>query len=156
MPELMWTGYFSDGRILFPEEDRESIKLADCNSEDEFEDLVDEIYTDYDSESSIWSTSGFCIVDGEEISVGNISKDWQEVDFYAKHKDRLSSFPCCGVYIDYFKGYSQVIEIDQFDPSLLRYEAGSVFYGEEELLPEDYRGTSSEKALFKNGERVKF
>ncbi len=156
MPELMWRGYFSDGRILFPEEDRESIKLADCNDEDEFEELVDEIYTDYDSESSIWSTSGFCIVDGEEISVDNISKAWQDIDFYTKHQDKISSFPCCGVYIDDFKGYSQAIEIEQFDPTLLRYEDGSVFYGDEELFPEDYRGTGGEKALFRNGKRVNF
>jgi len=156
MPELMWSGHFSDGRILFPEEDRESIKLADCNDGDEFEELVNEIYTDYDSESSIWSTSGFCIVDGEEISVDKISKAWQEADFYAKHKDKISSFPCCGVYIDDFKGYSQAIEIEQFDPTLLRYVGGSVFYGDEELIPEDYRGTGGEKALFRNGERVNF
>ena len=145
---------FLTDEYYFPK--RESIKLADCNSEDEFEELVDEIYTDYDSESSIWSTSGFCVVDGEEISVEKISKAWEEADFYAKHKDQISSFPCCGVYIDDFKGYSQAIEIDQYDPSLLRYEAGSVFYGEEELLPEDYRGTCSEKALFRDGKRVNF
>ena len=156
MPELMWRGYFSDGRILFPEEDRATIKLADCNSEDEFEELVDEAYTDYDSESSIWSTSGFCIFDGDEIAVDNISNSWQEIDFYTKHKDKITSFPCCGVYIDDYKGYSQAIEIDNFDPSLLRYEAGSIFYGDEELFPEDYRGTSSEKTLFKNGKRVHF
>lgn len=156
MPELMWRGYFSDGRILFPEEGRGSIKLADCEDEDEFEELVNEIYTDYDSESSIWSTSGFCIVDGEEISADSISAAWQEVDFFSKHADKLSSFPCCGVYIDDFKGYSQTIGIEQFDPSLLRYEAGSIFYGDEELIPEDYRGTGSEKALFKGGERVNF
>jgi hypothetical protein len=156
MAELMWRGYFSDGRILFPEEDRESIRLPDCNSEEDLEELVDEIYTDYDSESSIWSTSGFCVVDGEEIHIDDISKGWTEVEFYEKHKDKISSFACCAVYIDDFKGYSQVIEIEQFEPSMLRYEAGSIFYGDEELFPEDYRGTGGEKALFKNGERLSF
>lgn len=156
MTELMWRGYFCDGRILFPEEGRESMKLSACNGEDEFEELVDEIYTDYDSESSIWSTSGFCIVDGEEISVDDISKAWVEVGFYGKHRDKISSFPCCGVYIDTFKGYSQAIEIEGFDPSLLRHESGCLFYGEEELFPEDYQGTGGERALFKQGERVRF
>lgn len=156
MPELMWYGCFSDGRILFPEEDRESMKLADCISEDELEELVDEIYADYDSEPSIWSISGHCIVDGEKISVDAISKQWSDIDFHGKHRDKISSFPCCAVYIDDFKGYSQVIQIEKFVPALLRYEAGSVFYDDEELFPEDYRGTGGEKSLFKNGDRVSF
>jgi len=156
MPELMWRGYFSDGRILFPEEDRESAKLPACNSAEEFEELVDEIYTDYDSESSIWSTSGFCVVDGEEIHIEDISTGWEEVEFHEKYKDKISSFACCAVYIDDYKGYSQAIEIEQFTPSKIRYESGSIFYGDEELFPEDYRGTGGEKTLYRNGDRVNF
>ena len=134
----------------------DSIKLADCSTEDEFDELVDEIYTDYDSEQSIWATSGFCIVDGEEIRVDDITKEWNEVSFHEKHKAKISSFPVCAVYIDDFKGYSQPIEIEDFDPSRLKYESGSIFYGDEELIPEDYQGTGGERALFKQGERQVF
>lgn len=156
MPELMWSGTFSNGRILISEKVQDSIKFADCNSEDDFDDLVFEVYEDYDYEPPIWSTRGLCIVNGEEVSVDEISKKWSEVEFYEKYKDKISSHLYCAVCIDNCKGYSHTIEIETFDPSLLRYESGLVFYGDDQFIPECYRGTGGEKTLFKYGERVIF
>ncbi len=154
MPDLMWRGYFSEGRILFPKENMESEKLKECSDEDQLEELVDEIYTDYDSEAPVWSTTGYCVVDGKEVRVEDQSKDWVEKDFFELYKSKIKAYDCCAVFVDHYKGYSQIIEIDKLDPALLRYENGLIYYDQEELIPDDYRGSGSEKVLFKKGERI--
>ncbi|MDC3186012.1 hypothetical protein OBA47_02115, partial [bacterium] len=63
---------------------------------------------------------------------------------------------CCAIFLDACKGYSQQIEIEEFNSSLLTYENGVISYDGEELYPDDYRGIGSEKFLFKQGKEVKF
>jgi hypothetical protein len=154
MKQLMWRGSFSEGRILFPEEGRESERLKECSTSEELSEIIEEAYTDYDTEAPIWDLNGCCVLDGEDISVDRISSNWTDVCFYEKYREKMAGFGVCGVYIDIYKGYSQVVEIEDFDINKLSSEDGMISYDGQELYPEDYRGVASEIALVRDGNRL--
>jgi len=150
----MWRGSFCEGRVIYVRDDNDSYKLADCHSDEELADIIDEIESDYRHQPPIWECDGCCVIDGQEIDISSTASQWSGVEFVEKHKGLISAYDLCAVSIAFNKGYSGELEINTFDSGQLTYDAGTISYGGYELFPEDWQGRAREMFLFREGSRI--